>query len=174
MSRNDGRNRERAQDSGRQKTETDGARTPEICETAGKRENDRRYFAENPAALAFLGDAVYEVEIRRYVYLRGCARPDHMNAEAVRFVRAEAQARAYERLLDELEEDELAVSRRAKNHKITSMPGNVNIQIYKKATAFEALLGYLELCGRRERLLEIIGRAINIIESEPIRTDRKR
>ena len=141
-----------------------------------KKENsvsERQYFAENPAALAFLGDAVYEAEIRRYVYRQGAVRPDHMNAEAVRFVRAEAQARAYERLLGELEEDEIAVSRRAKNHKITSMPGNVNVQIYKKATAFEALLGYLDLCGRRERVLEIIRRAIAIIESEAIDTERR-
>ncbi len=134
---------------------------------------DRRYFAENPMALAFLGDAVYEVEIRRYVYEQGAVRPDHMNAEAVRFVRAEAQARAYERLLDELTEDETAVSRRAKNHKITSMPGNVNVQIYKKATAFEALLGYLDLCGRGDRVRELIRRAIAIIESETINTERR-
>ena len=76
--------------------------------------------------------------------------------------------------VEELEEDEIAVSRRAKNHKITSMPGNVDVQIYKKATAFEALLGYLDLCGRGDRVRQIISRAVEIIESEPIRTDRRR
>ncbi len=135
---------------------------------------DRRYFAENPSALAFLGDAVYEVRIRRYVYDRGVIRPDRMNAEAVKYVRAEAQAAAYDALLPELKEDEISVSRRARNHKITSMPGNVNHMIYKKATAFEALLGYLELRGDAGRIDYLVSRAVEIIETGKIVISRAR
>lgn len=134
----------------------------------------RKYFTENPSVLAFLGDAVYEVRIRRHVYEKGCLRPDRMNAEAIRYVRAEAQAKAYDTLLPELTEDEVSVSRRAKNHRITSMPGNVDVTTYKKATAFEALLGYLDLCGRTDRIEQIISRTIEIVESEPIVIKRKR
>ena len=140
----------------------------------GAGREDRRYFTENPSALAFLGDAVYEVRIRRHVYRQGAVRPDRMNAEAIRYVRAEAQAKAYDRLLPEMQKDEAAVSRRAKNHRITSMPGNVEPGIYKKATAFEALLGYLDLCGRTERIGEIVRRAIEIIDAEPVEIRRRR
>lgn len=135
---------------------------------------DRKYFAENPSALAFLGDAVYEVRIRRYVYEKGVIRPDRMNSAAVRYVRAEAQAAALDMLLPELSEDEISVSRRAKNHKITSMPANVDHTTYKKATAFEALLGYLELCGDGDRIDHIVSKAIEIIESEDIVINRSR
>lgn len=137
-------------------------------------EEDRKYFTENPSALAFLGDAVYEVIIRRHVYRKGTIRPDRMNAEAIRYVRAEAQAKAYDRLLPNLEEDEVSVSRRAKNHRITSMPGNVEPAVYKKATAFEALLGYLDLCGRQERIEDIVRQSIAIIDAEPVEIKRRR
>ena len=134
---------------------------------------EEKSFRENPSVLAFLGDAVYEVHIRKMIYSRGILSPDRMNTAAVKYVRAEAQAAAYEALFPELTEREQSVARRAKNHKITSMPGHVDFMIYKKATAFEALIGYLDLAGKKERTEEIMEAAVRIIDSVRIRTDRR-
>lgn len=130
-------------------------------------------FRENPSILAFIGDAVYEVYIRKLVYRKGILSPDKMNTAAVGYVRAEAQAAAYDEMLPQLTDREQSVARRAKNHKITSMPGNVDFMTYKKATAFEALIGYLDLSGQEERAAELMERAAGIIESAEIRTDRR-
>ncbi|MGI6205115.1 MAG: Mini-ribonuclease 3 [Anaerovoracaceae bacterium] len=132
------------------------------------------YFRENPSVLAFLGDAVYEVFIRKYVYGRFGGSAEALSNEAVKYVRAEAQAAAYDRLLPELSEKEASVARRAKNHKITSMPGNVDYLTYKKATAFEALVGFLDLCGEDERLRYIFERTVQIVETEDIEIKRRR
>ena len=135
--------------------------------------NEDRYLRENPSVLAYIGDAVYEVYIRKLVYSRGILSPDRMNTAAVRYVRAEAQAAACDALFPELTEREQSVARRAKNHKITSMPGNVDFMTYKKATAFEALIGYLDLAGAEERMMEILEKTVAIIDSAKIRTDRR-
>ena len=128
--------------------------------------------AVNTSVFAYIGDAVYETFVRKYVFDKGILRPDRLTTAAVSYVRAEAQAMAYDRLLQELASDEASVARRAKNHKITSMPKNVDPMIYKKATAFEALLGYLELKGDTERVKEIVFKAFEIIESEDIKINR--
>lgn len=129
--------------------------------------------AVNTSVFAYIGDAVYETFVRKYVFHKGILRPDRLNSASISYVRAEAQAMAYDRLLPELAADEASVARRAKNHKITSMPKNVDPMVYKKATAFEALLGYLELKGDPSRVEEIIFKAFEIIESEDIKINRR-
>ncbi len=127
----------------------------------------------NTSVFAYIGDAVYETYVRKYVFEKGILRPDRLNTASIAYVRAEAQAKAYEKLMPELTEDEASVARRAKNHKITSMPKNVDPMIYKKATAFEALLGYLELKDEPLRVKEIVFRAFEIIENEVIDVKRR-
>ena len=79
----------------------------------------------------------------------------------------------YERLADMLTEEEASVARRGKNHKITSMPHNVDQKIYRKATGFEALIGFLEVSGADARLESIIAETFRIIENERIDIKRK-
>ncbi|MGN1349952.1 MAG: Mini-ribonuclease 3 [Anaerovoracaceae bacterium] len=133
---------------------------------------------ENPGAvssavLAYIGDAVYERYVRLHVFHKGILRPDRLNTAAVGYVRAEAQARAFDLLQEYLTEEELAAARRGKNHKITSMPKNVDPKIYKKATGFEALIGFLEVSGADGRLEEIIEKTFEIIENEKIIVNRR-
>ncbi len=148
----------------------------EIAGDAAKN-TGRRAGSESAAVLAFIGDAVHELYVRRYVYEKGIVRTDRMNASSVAYVRAEAQARVYDELAsapEYLSEAESSVMRRAKNHRITSMPANISPHIYKKATAFEALLGYLYLDGQRGRLEDIMKLSFKITENEDIETDRGR
>lgn len=123
----------------------------------------------NTTALAYMGDALYEVYIRRHVMETGQTNADRLHAMAVPFVRAEGQATVIKKMMEGfLTEEEASLAKRARNHKTTSRPKNASPMDYKWATAFEALLGYLYLEGKTERMMEIIGRAIEIIEGAAI------
>jgi ribonuclease-3 family protein len=120
-------------------------------------------------ALAFLGDAVYEVYVRKYIVDTGIARADNMHREAVRFVNAGAQAVALGAMLDEesgivTDEDERALVRRARNRKTAVKPKNADPMDYKRATAFEALLGYYYVTEQTRKLEDAILFALNRTE----------
>ena len=119
----------------------------------------------NTTALAYMGDAVYEVYIRKHVMETGHVHVDRLHAMAVPYVKAEGQARAIKYLMDNLlTEEEKALTKRARNHKIATKAKNATPMDYKWATAFEALLGYLHLKGDFERLDEVARAAIKYIE----------
>jgi len=119
-------------------------------------------------ALAYLGDAVYELAVRRrIIQSAGITRADRLHRAGVAYVCAQAQASAVKRLMSEgfLSEEEEALTRRAHNHKTATRPKNADPVEYKWATAFEALLGYLELSGQDERLAEIMQTAMEMTEN---------
>lgn len=119
----------------------------------------------NTTALAFLGDAVYEVYIRKHVMETGQQNADRLHRAAVRYVRADGQARALKALMDGfLSEEEVRLVKRARNHKTASKARSADTVTYKLATAFEALVGFLYLDGQEQRLGEIIEQAIKEIE----------
>ena len=120
----------------------------------------------NSTVLAFIGDSVFELYIRRHVIDKGQVNADLLHQSAVRFVRAEAQARAMKAMLDELTDDEMSLVKRARNKKISTKPKHVDPIIYKWATAFEALIGHLYLSEKYDRMEEIINKSIQIIESK--------
>ncbi len=119
----------------------------------------------NTTALAFIGDAVYEVSVRDHVMRSGVIRADGLHKAAVKYVRAESQARALKALIEGLTEDETTLVKRARNRRITSKPKNADPVDYKMATAFEALIGALYMDGRSHRMEEIIQLAISAIDS---------
>ncbi|WP_277679519.1 Mini-ribonuclease 3 [Gracilibacillus dipsosauri] len=117
-------------------------------------------------ALAYMGDAVYEAQIRQYLLEKGNVRVHELHQLAVQYVKAYAQAKVVQSWLDAgvLTEGEEAIVRRGRNAKSGSVPKNTSVQAYRHSTAFEALLGYLYLDGQTERLDELIQQAITIIE----------
>ena len=123
---------------------------------------EEAYFM-NPAILAYLGDAVYELFVRQRMVDSGQVHVDRMSQEAVRYVRAEGQALAIKRMMEGLTEEEQQLVKRARNKKVTSKPRNVDIHIYKWATAFEALMGYLHISGQEDRRDELMEEAMRII-----------
>jgi len=110
----------------------------------------------SPAVLAYVGDAVYELFVRTLLIERGVRRPDELHRQAVELVRAEAQARFVQEILPDLTEDERELIRRGRNSKAGHVPKGVDPIAYRYSTGFEVLLGYLYLCGRQERLEEIL------------------
>lgn len=124
---------------------------------------DKNFLAMNTTILAFIGDSVYEVYVRNFVVKSGETSPEKLHREAVKYVRAEAQAQALRMLLVELTEEELALVKRARNKKITSKPKNADPIEYKMATAYEALIGGLYLRQDIPRLQILIDRTLEII-----------
>ena len=120
----------------------------------------------NTTALAYIGDAVYEIYIRKHCIEGGQHNVDVLHKKAVKFVRADGQALAVKTMMREefLSEEEISLVKRARNHKSASKPKNADPVIYKLATAFEALIGVLYLEENTDRLEEVIARAIAIIE----------
>ena len=103
---------------------------------------------------AYIGDAFLELLVRRY--LVETARVKNPSDEAVKFVAATAQSDAYARIEDSLTEEEQDVYRRARNNYHTSnVPKSATPAQYRRSTGFEAVFGYLYLCGNESRAKEL-------------------
>lgn len=123
----------------------------------GKRQDVRAY---SPLALAYIGDAVYDLIIRTVVVGRANRPANILHHMTVKYVSAGAQARIMEALLDRLTQEELSVYRRGKNSKPHTMAKNASGEDYMKATGFEAVLGYLYLSDDMERILWMVQEGI--------------
>lgn len=125
-----------------------------------------------PLTLAFVGDAVYSLVVRQQVVrTHGSMASGKLHKETVRYVSATAQARLYDMLLEQnlLSEEEIAILKRGRNAGGISAPKHTDLAHYRKATAVEALFGYLHLCDRFERIDELSPRifeANDVPESE--------
>lgn len=109
----------------------------------------------SPLALAFVGDAVFEVFVRERLLCQGNCPVNKLHKRSVEQVCCTAQAAAAKMLLPLLSEEELAVYNRGRNAHVGHVPKNARVADYHASTAFEALFGYLYLCGRIERLREL-------------------
>lgn len=114
----------------------------------------------NPQSLAFVGDAVYTLFVRTHFCTTHLSRSRMLHKLSTDFVKASAQSKALDDIMDSLSEDELAVAKRARNTKVNTMSKNAKMIEYKKSTAFEALIGYLYLCGNNDRLKEILNMSV--------------
>lgn len=111
----------------------------------------------SPQVLAFVGDGVYSMYVRHKIVMTENLKGKDLHARVINFVKAKGQSNFIDRLLPMLDENEMAVFKRARNHKTLSVAKNQNIIDYKRATGLEALLGYLYLSGNMKRLNEILG-----------------
>lgn len=110
----------------------------------------------NPLTWAYIGDAVYELFIRESLVEKHNLKPHQLHVEAIKKVKAKAQAEILYKIEDKLNDEEKEIVRRSRNTKNHHLPKNSNVQEYMYATAFEGLIGYLYLTGREERLNEIL------------------
>ena len=112
----------------------------------------------NVLVLAYVGDAIYEEYIRKYLVSCGISNVNDLQKESIKYVSANGQARFLDELIANsiLNDEEIAVFKRARNYKTTSHPKNCDIITYKVATGLEAVIGYLELENKRERINEIM------------------
>lgn len=113
---------------------------------------DADYKTMSGLSLAFIGDAVYELFIRKYILSKGEARVKDLHRDTVKLVNADFQADMTDVLMPYLKEDELAVFKRGRNAHAGHTPKNKSEAQYHKSTGFEALIGYLYLKKDFERL----------------------
>lgn len=109
----------------------------------------------SPLALAFIGDGVYELMVRELIVCGGNCSVKKLNAQKVKYVCCDAQAAAAQTIESMLTEEEADVLRRGRNAHPGHIPKNADPAIYHKATALEALFGYLYLKGELTRIREL-------------------
>ncbi|MGL4624014.1 MAG: Mini-ribonuclease 3 [Culicoidibacterales bacterium] len=121
----------------------------------------------NGIALAYMGDACFDLVVRSYLLHQGITKPQELQRGAVRFVSAKAQNQIVQVLIqtEELSATEYDMYRRGRNAQSHTKPKNCDVQTYRRSTGFEAIFGYLYLTGQTQRLQELGERAIQIIES---------
>lgn len=110
----------------------------------------------SPLTLAYIGDAVYDMIIRTVIVERGNQSANRLHKSAIRYVNAKTQAVMIAALKEDLTETELDVYKRGKNAKSHTSAKNATIKEYRKATGFEALIGYLFLKNDLARVLELV------------------
>ena len=120
----------------------------------------------NTTALAFMGDAAYEVYVRNQLMETGIPQVKKLHRKCVAYVKAENQAVAITKMFDDLTEDEQALVKRARNRHVATKAKNASLMAYKWATAFEALIGFHYLMGNQDRVNEISQIAMDIIDEE--------
>ena len=113
---------------------------------------------KNMLVLAYLGDSVYEIVIRKYLVDRGISKVKELQSESIKYVSATGQAMYLKQMIDNnfLTEEELNIVKCARNHKNNHKPKNTDIITYKNATGLEALIGYLYLENKMSRIEEIM------------------
>lgn len=114
----------------------------------------------SPLVWAYVGDAVYELYIRTHLANTTNLNAHKLHVEAIKYVKAGAQARTLEKIIEELTEEEKEIVRRARNVQNHHLPKNADVRDYMYSTAFEGLIGYLYLTRQEERLQDILKKVL--------------
>ena len=110
----------------------------------------------SPLTLAYIGDGIFDLVIRSIVVGRGNTRANELHHRTCHIVKAHTQAEMAEKLLPVLTETENDIYRRGRNAKSPTMAKNATMSDYRKATGFEALMGYLYLTDQFERIVFLV------------------
>ena len=126
------------------------------------------YNTLNVLSLAYLGDAIYEIYVRKYLIEIGISKVELLQKEAIsvkykyaknaKYVSEKEQAKFLKQLIEKnfFDEEEQSIINRARNHKGNRHPKNTDIVTYKHSTGLEAVIGYLYLNSKIERINEIM------------------
>ena len=118
------------------------------------KEVDMRTYS--PLTLAYIGDGIYDIIIRSIVVDRANTSANRLHKHTSSMVKAQTQARMMELLEEHLSQEEADIYRRGRNAKSYTTAKNASVADYRKATGFEAVMGYLHLKQDYERIIELI------------------
>ena len=121
---------------------------------------DRDLRTYSPLTLAYIGDGVYELVIRTILVKKGNCPVKQLHKKASSLVKAGAQSKMMELLEPDLTEEELAVYKRGRNAHSPTMAKHATMADYRRATGFEALMGYLYLKEDYSRIVELVRKGI--------------
>ncbi len=125
-----------------------------------KVQQERQADQYSPLVLAYMGDVVFEIFVREQLVKESNMPVNKLHHAASSLVKAQAQSRMIQVLEEELTEKEASIYRRGRNAKSNTSAKNASILDYRRATGFEALLGYLYLNKENDRLLELMEKAV--------------
>lgn len=127
---------------------------------------DRDIREYSPLALAYIGDSVYDLIIKSLILNRGGRQVRKLHQDTSRLVQASAQSKMMRILQEELTEEERGVYKRGRNTRSVSTAKNQSVTDYRRATGFEALMGYLYLKREWKRMLMLIRQGLDFLEEE--------
>lgn len=120
----------------------------------------------SPLTLAYIGDSIYDLIIKSLVINRGNKQVQKLHKETSSLVQASAQSMMMRAMQEELTDEERAVYKRGRNAKSVSPAKNQSITDYRRATGFEALIGYLYLQEKWKRMLDLVKIGLDSLEEE--------
>ena len=120
----------------------------------------------NAVSLAFIGDAVFELLVRRALINKQIFSPGELHRQSTKLVCAASQARAAQALLPVLTDEEADIYRRGRNANGVHVPKSASAKDYRSATGFEALFGYLYLKGEDARIADLFEQVLNVLDGE--------
>ena len=118
----------------------------------------------NSLVFAYIGDAVFSLFVRSYFASKSNSKAGVLNTKVNKFVRASSQSKAFLFLEEMLTEEEMQIAKSARNIKTNNVAKNSNLEEYKRATMFEALLGYLYMTNCSERLNKLLNLSLQFME----------
>ena len=120
----------------------------------------------SPLTLAYIGDGIYEIVIRTIIVDEANRQVNKIHKAASGLVKAGTQAKMIHLIMDDLTEDEIQIFKRGRNAKAVTRAKNASMSEYRRATGFEALMGWLYLSGKSDRMMELIMLALKRFEME--------
>ncbi len=117
--------------------------------------SEKEILGLNPLVLAFVGDSVQQLMVRTKLASTSTAKAGELHKLQSEQIKASAQAKYMDEIMSILTEEEIAIFKRARNTHMNTMAKNASVADYKKASGFEAVIGYLYLLGKNERLEEL-------------------
>ena len=139
----------------------------QIREFFNGKEVDLRTYS--PLTLAYIGDGVFDLVIRSLVVGQGNTNAGVLHHRTSHIVKAHTQAEMIEKLLPKLTEEEQTIYRRGRNANSPTMAKNATMSDYRKATGFEALVGYLYLADEFERILFLVKEGLTELNEIPFK-----
>jgi ribonuclease-3 family protein len=133
---------------------------------------NKRWQDINILLLAYIGDAVYELWVRKHLLEQDIAKVQLMHKRAIFYVQAKTQAGILRHLMDKLGETEMEVVLRGRNAK-GHYPRSVDVVTYRHATAFEALIGYWHITGQYTRMSDVFNSIDGILETMAAENNKK-
>ena len=110
----------------------------------------------SPLTLAYIGDSIYDLIIKTLVINQGNKQVNKLHQDTSSLVNASVQSRMMRTMQEHLTEEEHAIYKRGRNAKSVSPAKNQSVTDYRRATGFEALLGYLYLKKDWKRMLDLV------------------
>ena len=120
----------------------------------------------SPLTLAYIGDGIYEIVIRTIIVDEANRQVNKIHKAASGLVKAGTQAKMIHLIMDDLTEDEIQIFKRGRNAKAVTRAKNASMSEYRRATGFEALMGWLYLSGQSDRMMDLIMLALKRFEME--------